>query len=60
MVELRTVRKGKFLSVLSIESLNQSASANRRPTGKTDGSGNLAATVATDRAFPVIVAGFGR
>ena len=30
---------------------NQSAAANRRPAGQSDGSGNLAAIVAADRAF---------
>ena len=31
---------------------NQSAAANRRPAGQSDGSGNLSAIVAADRAFP--------
>lgn len=31
---------------------NQGAAANRRPAGQLDGSGNLFATVAADRAFP--------
>jgi hypothetical protein len=35
---------------------NQSAAANRRPAGQWDGSGNLFATVAADRAFPAAVA----
>lgn len=35
---------------------NQSAAANRRPAGQSDGSGNLAAIVAADRAFPAAVA----
>jgi hypothetical protein len=35
---------------------NQSAAANRRPTGHSDGSGNLFAIVAADRAFPAAVA----
>ena len=39
---------------------NQSAAANRRPTEQSGGSGNLSATVAADRAFPVVVAGLGR
>src|SRR5688572_1345653 len=39
---------------------NQSAAANRRPAGQLDGSGNLAATVAADRAFPAAVAELGR
>ena len=30
--------------------------ANRRPAGQSDGSGNLFATVAADRAFPAAVA----
>jgi hypothetical protein len=38
---------------------NQSAAANRRPAGQLDGSGNLAATVAADRAFPAAVAELG-
>jgi hypothetical protein len=32
---------------------NQSAAANRRPAGQLDGSGNLSATVAADRALSV-------
>jgi hypothetical protein len=39
---------------------NQSAAANRRPAGQADGSGNLFATVAADRAFPAAVAELGR
>ena len=39
---------------------NQSAAANRRPAGQLDGSGNLSATVAADRAFPAAVAELGR
>ena len=39
---------------------NQSAAANRRPAGQLDGSGNLLATVAADRAFPAAVAELGR
>ncbi len=39
---------------------NQGAAANRRPAGQLDGSGNLAATVAADRAFPAAVAELGR
>jgi hypothetical protein len=35
---------------------NQSAAANRRPAGQLDGSGNLSAIVAADRAFPAAVA----
>ena len=38
---------------------NQGAAANRRPAGQLDGSGNLAATVAADRAFPAAVAELG-
>ena len=34
--------------------------ANRRPAGQLDGSGNLLATVAADRAFPAAVAELGR
>ena len=39
---------------------NQSAAANRRPAGHSDGSDNLAALVASDRAFPAVVAELGR
>ena len=39
---------------------NQSAAANRRPAGQLDGSGNLSAIVAADRAFPAAVAELGR
>ena len=39
---------------------NQSAAGNRRPAGQLDGSGNLFATLAADRAFPVAVAELGR
>jgi hypothetical protein len=39
---------------------NQSAAANRRPAGQSDGSDNLAATLAADRAFPAAVAELGR
>ena len=39
---------------------NQSAAANRRPAGQSDGSDNLAAIVAADRAFPAAVAELGR
>jgi hypothetical protein len=42
------------------ESPNQSAAANRRPAGQLDGSGNLSATVAADRACPAAVAELGR
>ena len=44
----------------AIESPNQGAAANRRPAGQADGSGNLLATVAADRAFPAAVAELGR
>ena len=39
---------------------HQSAAANRRPAGQLDGSGNLSATVAADRALPAAVAELGR
>jgi hypothetical protein len=39
---------------------NQSAAANRRPAGQVDSSGNLAATLAADRAFPAAVAELDR
>jgi hypothetical protein len=35
---------------------NKCAATNRRPAGQLDGSGNLFATVAADRAFPAAVA----
>jgi hypothetical protein len=37
-----------------------SAPANRRPAGQSDGSDNLSAIVAADRAFPAAVAELGR
>ena len=40
--------------------LNQSAAANRRPPGQSDGSDNSSAIVASDRAFPAAVAELGR
>ena len=39
---------------------NQDAAANRRPAGQSDGSDNLSAIVAADRAFPAAVAEVGR
>ena len=39
---------------------NQSAAANRRPAGQSDGADYLAATVAADRAFPAAVAELDR
>ncbi|WP_421654366.1 hypothetical protein [Leptothermofonsia sp. ETS-13] len=39
---------------------NKGAAANRRPAFQSDGSGNVAATVAADRAFPAAVAELGR
>jgi len=42
------------------ESPNQSAAAIRRPAGQLDGSGDLTAIVAADRAFPSAVAELGR
>lgn len=39
---------------------NQCAAANRRPAGQLDGSGNLSAIVAADRAFPAAVAELDR
>ena len=38
----------------------KSVAANRRPALQPDGSGNLPAIVAADRAFPVAVAELGR
>jgi len=40
-------------------SANQSAAANRRPAGRSDGSSDLSAIVAADRAFPAAVAELG-
>ncbi|MDB6024413.1 MAG: hypothetical protein JWM68_636 [Verrucomicrobiales bacterium] len=39
---------------------NQGAAANCRPAGQSDGSDNLSATLAADRAFPAAVAELGR
>ena len=39
---------------------NQGAAANRRPAGQSDGSDNVTAIVAADRAFPAAVAELGR
>ena len=39
---------------------NQSAAANRRPAFQSDGSGNLSAIVAADRACPAAVAELDR
>ena len=39
---------------------NQSAASNRRPAGPWDGSGNLLATFAADRALPAAVAELDR
>ena len=39
---------------------NQCAAANRRPAGQSDGSDNLPAIVAADRAFPAAVAELDR
>jgi len=39
---------------------NKVTGANSRPAGQLDGSGNLAAIVATDRAFPAAVAELDR
>jgi len=36
---------------------NQGAAVNRRPAGQSEGSDNLAAILAADRAFPAAVAG---
>ena len=41
-------------------SANQGAAANRRPAGQSDGSDNLSAIVAADRAFPAAVAELDR
>jgi hypothetical protein len=55
-------RLGRFMSFAETNTMwaNQGAAANRRPAGQSDGSGNLAATVAADRAFPAAVAELGR
>jgi hypothetical protein len=39
---------------------NKCAAANRRPAGQSDGSDDLSATLAADRAFPAAVADPGR
>ena len=39
---------------------NQSAAANRRPAGQSDGADNLSAIVAADQALPAAVAELGR
>ena len=39
---------------------NRGAAVNRRPAGQADGSDNLSATLAADRAFPAAVAELGR
>ena len=49
-----------FIEKMQAVAANQSAAANRRPAGQLDGSGNLAAIVAADRAFPAAVAELGR
>ena len=49
-----------MICVVDILPPNQSAAANRRPAGLLNGSGNLLATVAADRAFPAAVAELGR
>ncbi len=41
-------------------SFNQGAAANHRPAWQSDGSDNLSATLAADRAFPAAVAELGR
>ena len=41
---------------IAFSSPNQGAAANRRPAWQSDGSDNLAAIVAADRAFPAAVA----
>lgn len=46
----------KLRSITNAPAANQGAAANRRPDGQADGSGNLSATVAGDRAFPAAVA----
>jgi len=45
---------------MEVVAANQGAPANRRPAGLSDGSDNLTATVAVDRAFPAAVAELGR
>jgi hypothetical protein len=46
--------------IVAVSSHNRSAAANRRPALQSDGSDNLSATVAADRAFPAAVAELGR
>ena len=45
---------------MSDGSPNQGAAANRRPAGQSDGSDDLSAIVAADRAFSAAVAELGR
>ncbi len=42
------------------ETSNQGAAANRRPAGQSDGSDDLSAILAADRALPAAVAELGR
>jgi hypothetical protein len=46
--------------IVAVSSHHKSAAANRRPALQSDGSDNLSATVAADRAFPAAVAELGR
>jgi hypothetical protein len=53
---------GKVIRAFRVKVLksNKGAAANRRPVGQSDGSRNLSATFAADRAFPAAVAELGR
>ena len=55
-----TQRKKFKMEEQMTEQPNQGAAANRRPAGQSDGSDNLSAIVAADRALPAAVAELGR
>jgi hypothetical protein len=56
---MTTIFGDSLRGLMSTQS-NKGAAANRRSAGEADGSGNLSATPATDRAFPAAVAELGR
>lgn len=45
--------------LMKTQAHTEGVAANRRPAGQSDGSDNLSAAVAADRAFPAVVAEFG-
>ena len=59
-VEPRALHYASNRSPRAAASFNQGAAANRRSAWQSDGSDNLSAIVATDRAFPAAVAELGR